>query len=155
MTSAGLRLRPGRCSDADAIAELLRPYAEQDIILPRSADDIRLCIANFIVAEDGGRIVGAVALRDFGDGLEEIRSLAVHADYAGAGVGSKLIAQALELARSRHSRRAFALTLRPRLFERMGFKLVEKDLFPQKVWSDCAECRKRDRCDEVAVVLDL
>jgi amino-acid N-acetyltransferase len=27
------------------------------------------------------------------------------------------------------------------------------DLFPQKVWLDCVKCPKRDRCDEIAVIL--
>lgn len=155
MTSSPPRLRAARASDAEAIADLLRPYAERHIVLPRTAADIRAHVANFMVAAVGERIVGAVALRDFGDGLQEIRSLVVHVDLAGGGLGSRLIAGALDLARSRQARRVFALTLRPNLFERSGFVRVEKELFPQKVWSDCARCVKRDCCDESALVLDL
>ena len=155
MSRPNPRLRPASPNDAEAIASLLKPYAEAGIVLPRSPGEIREYIENFIVAEDGQRVVGAVALRDFGDGLEEIRSLVVHQDYEGRGLGSLLVQSALELARSRSTTRLFTLTVRPRLFERAGFSLVDKQLFPQKVWSDCAKCPKQDCCDECALVLDL
>jgi len=66
-----------------------------------------------------------------------------------------LVQGAIALACKRHAKRIFALTMRPRLFQRLGFKVVDKELFPQKVWSDCSKCPKRDCCDEVAVSLDL
>ncbi len=149
------RLRPAALDDAEAIATLLQPYAAKGIVLPRSPDEIRHYIANFIVVVAGTRIVGAVALRDFGDGLEEIRSLVVHADCEGQGLGSQLITAAIEFAATRNTTRLFTLTVRPNLFERLGFHPVSMDLFPQKVWSDCARCPKKDHCDETAMVFDL
>ena len=148
-------LRPARSDDAERIASLLEPYAAQKIVLPRSPAEIRRLIVNFIVAEADAQVVGAVALRDFGEGLEEIRSLVVHPGWVGRGLGSELVSAAIDLGRGRHAVRIFALTLRPRLFQRSGFRLVEMSLFPQKVWHDCTKCPKEQNCDEVAVVLDL
>jgi amino-acid N-acetyltransferase len=34
----------------------------------------------------------------------------------------------------------------------MGFKVIEKDALPMKVWSDCAKCPKQQNCDEIAVI---
>jgi amino-acid N-acetyltransferase len=48
--------------------------------------------------------------------------------------------------------RVFALTLEPDFFEKLGFKVVEKETLPMKVWSDCARCPKQDNCDEIAVI---
>ena len=124
-------------------------------MLPRPTAEIRSYIGNFLVAESDGTIVGAVALRDFGEGLEEIRSLVVHPECEGKGIGSGLIRAAVDFAQKRHTRRLFALTWRPSMFERLGFTLVEKEMFPQKVWADCAKCPKRDHCDEVAVLRHL
>ena len=150
-----LLLRGALPSDATYIAALLAPYAVKGIVLPRTVNDILSCIDNFLVAVDGDRVVGAVALRDFGEGLEEIRSLVVEDAYASRGLGSKLILTAVELAARRSTTRLFTLTLRPRLFERLGFRLVEKDMFPQKVWADCAKCKKRDHCDEFALLVEM
>ncbi|MBN2451252.1 MAG: GNAT family N-acetyltransferase [Lentisphaeria bacterium] len=155
MSDTSVAIRPGRLDDAEAVAALLEPYIARQIVLPRSAADIRRHIANFLVAERDGEVIGAVAVRDFGGGLEEIRSLVVREAAAGAGLGSRLVAAAVELARQRGATRVFALTLRPGLFERQHFLPVDKSLFPQKVWSDCILCPKRYRCDEIAVLLDL
>jgi len=77
---------------------VLAPYADQGLILARDADDVRVCLENFLVAVADDRVVGCVALRDFGDGLEEIRSLAVLADMSGQGIGSMLVQAALAFA---------------------------------------------------------
>jgi amino-acid N-acetyltransferase len=94
-------------------------------------------------------------LRDYDGYLVEVRSLVVLPELAGQGLGSRLLAAAVDEARRRGAQRVFALTLRPGLFERQHFLQVDRDLFPQKVWADCIRCPKRNRCDEVAVVLDL
>ena len=155
MSTPTAEIRAARNDDADAIVALLGPYVLQEIVLPRTADEIRKSIGNFLVATAGHRVVGAVAVRDFGDGLQEIRSLVVSPECTGAGLGSRLVDAAVSLAAQRDATRVFALTMRPRLFARQGFESVDMDLFPQKVWSDCVKCPKRDRCDEVAVQLQL
>jgi len=43
----------------------------------------------------------------------------------------------------------------PEVFESNGFHRMEKERFPQKVWSDCAVCPKRECCDEIAMVREL
>ena len=150
-----IKISPAVAEDAIKIPVLLAPYVEQQIVLPRSPQDILDNLANFLVAKDGDKLLGVVALRDFGAGLNEIRSLAVAPEYAGKGLGSILINKAIELAKNRKATQVFALTLRPNLFQRLGFEIVEKELFPQKVWADCSKCPKLDCCDEIAVSLKL
>ena len=49
----------------------------------------------------------------------------------------------------------FALTYRDNFFCNLGFRIVEKDMFPEKIWSDCVLCPKQNCCDEIAVLLEL
>lgn len=146
-----MAITPAEEQDAEAISALLAPYAARQIVLPRTPDDIRRHIQNFLVMKEAEVLRGCVALRDFGDGLQEIRSLAVADGHAGGGLGSRLIQAALDFARQRQARQVFALTLRPNLFLRQGFTLAQKEEFPQKIWADCQACRKKECCDEIAV----
>lgn len=148
-------ITPADAVDAETIAALLDPYVATGIVLKRTPEDIRENIGNFLTAWRDLRLVGAVAVRDFGGGLNEIRSLVVHPDETGKGIGSALIKAAVALARRRGAGRVFALTLRPGVFQRQAFAQVDMDIFPEKVWSDCRNCPKRDCCDEVAMLLDL
>lgn len=141
--------------DAEKIASLLAPYAEQKLLLPRTPDEISSHIANFKVAEKDGLIVGCCALRNYGNSLFEIRSLAVEKKYNNLGIGSALVQACLKKAARNGKARVFALTYRPELFKRLGFKSVSKTLFPQKIWTDCSVCSKRHNCDEEAVLLEV
>ena len=79
----------------------------------------------------------------------------VHPTAQGQGVGKRIVRHIIEEMRAtRKNWRLFALTQRPDFFRTQGFREVPKALFPEKIWSDCAQCVKRHRCDEVAVLLD-
>jgi len=51
--------------------------------------------------------------------------------------------------------RVFALTYLPEFFDKFGFRVVDKDELPHKVWADCIKCPKFPNCDEVAVAVDF
>ena len=153
MPDAPAQIRPATPADAQAIVRLMAPYVTDGLLLPRPAEGISS--RDFLVAESDGEVMGCVALRDFGDGLHEVRSLAVHPGSVGSGIGTRLVSMAVRLAAERRCRRLFTLTRRPRLFQRQGFRRVPMSLFPEKVWSDCSVCPRRDRCDELALLLDL
>jgi amino-acid N-acetyltransferase len=148
-------VRPLRLSECEAVAAIIQSYANREILLWRTPDDIRLHAANFLVAERRGGVVGCVALQDYGGDLYELRSLAVREEHAGRGIGSALVGAAVELARARGARELFALTRRVAFFSHRGFAVVARERFPQKVWRDCVLCRKRECCDETAVVIEL
>ena len=140
--------------DADAILKLLGKPAEDGLILPRTRTEITALLGCFIVAESDGHVVGCVTLTEYGSGLYEIRSLVVEPCASGQGIGSRLVDEAVYLARSCGAERVFALTYRPHLFERLAFHRVNKSMFPQKVWDDCSRCPKRQNCDETALLLN-
>ena len=152
--SGNIILRPAELQDVRNIHLLLHDYALQGVLLDRSEEDITLYLKNFTVAVDEtGALLGCMAVRDFGNDLLEVRSLAIQPDMRKGGIGRKLVAKAIaRLDEERDNYRLFALTLQPGFFERLNFEIVEKELFPEKIWADCVHCPKRERCDETAVI---
>ena len=147
-----MNIRSAKISDVKAIYSLINQYAERDRMLFRSMADIYENLQSFTVAELDGNVVGCCALQIIWSDLAEIKSLAVDQANTGAGVGKTLVAAATEQACQLHLPRIFALTLNPDFFQKMGFKVTEKDTLPMKVWSDCAKCPKQQNCDEIAVI---
>ena len=147
-------LRPAELQDVSNIHILLHEYAQQGVLLDRSEEDITFYLKNFTVAVDAeNSLLGCMAVRDFGNDLLEVRSLAIRPELRKSGIGRQLVAKAIgRLDAERCSYRLFALTLQPGFFERLGFTVVQKELFPEKIWADCVHCPKRECCDEIAVI---
>lgn len=138
--------------DVDALFELIQGYAEKGIMLPRSREALHRHIDSFVVAEEGGRLIGCGSLFRLGADLVEIRSLGMAEGYKGQGLGTKIVNALLDEARKLNVPKVMALTYAVDFFVKNGFSVVDKEIFPEKVWTDCVHCSKRDRCDETAVV---
>jgi amino-acid N-acetyltransferase len=147
-----MKVRSAKIIDAKAIYSLINSYAERDKMLFRSLADIYENLQTFTVAELDGRVVGCCALQIIWSDLAEIKSLAVDEENKGTGVGKMLVTATVEQASQLGLPQIFALTLNPDFFEKLGFKVIEKDSLPMKVWSDCAKCPKQQNCDEIAVI---
>lgn len=143
-------------NDINTIYRLLSFYAEKRLLLQRTREDIKDHLSEFHIAVQDGKTVGCYALHDFGNNLYEIRSLAVAPEYVNLGIGTALIKSAIaKLKDPDQGCRLFALTYRPALFIKLGFRPVTKDLFPEKIWSDCVNCSKQNDCDENAVLMEI
>lgn len=149
-----LLIRKAVPEDVPEIYQILAVFAEQHLLLPRPQLDILMRIENFYVACVDGKVAGCAALRDYGNELYEVRSLAVAEKFQNMGLASKIVTAQLESLAGK-SARVFALTYRDNFFQRLGFSVVEKTLFPEKIWSDCERCTKKDHCDEIAVLMEL
>ncbi len=147
-------IRNAEKRDAGPIRKLLAHYAKQKIVLPRTQEEIAKHMHCFCVAEKNKRVVGCCAYRDYGNHLYELRSLAVGARSANKGVGSLLVKFMVAKIAEKGDVKIFALTTSAGFFHRFKFRTVEKDLFPQKIWSDCSKCPKLNDCDEEAVLLE-
>ena len=149
-----LTVRGAVKTDIPGIHELLSIYAKQQIILTRSPKDIEEFLENFVVALWGGNLCGCCAVRDFDNDLLEVRSLVVKPGLEGKGIGRAMVEAVIAgLKLTREHFCLFALTYQTAFFKKLGFHLVTKEMFPQKIWSDCVNCPKKDHCDELAVVL--
>jgi amino-acid N-acetyltransferase len=148
-----LTVRGAEKKDIPAIHHLLCIYAEKQIVLPRSEEDIEHYLENFVVALWNDELCGCCAVRDFDNDLLEVRSLVVVPGLKGKGIGCALVEAIISgLKLNRENFCLFALTYQEKFFQKLGFHLVVKDMFPQKIWSDCVNCPKKDNCDELAVV---
>ncbi len=149
-----LTVREACESDIKSIHRLLELYAAKAIVLSRSEEDIRFYLGNFVVAEIDGAVRGCAALRDFGGDLLEVRSLVVEPGLQGKGIGRAMVESIIAgLKIRRPSWRLFTLTYQKEFFLKLGFVEVDRHRFPEKIWSDCANCPKHACCDEIAMLM--
>lgn len=148
-------IRAANLFDARAISRLIEPFARADQMLPRPVADIVENLRDFKVAYDGDELVGVAALHLMPPDTAEVRALAVADAWQGRGLGRELVRLCLQEARALGIRQAFTLTLQPGFFERLGFSVSERDSLTHKVWTECYKCPKYDRCDEIAMTVDL
>lgn len=137
--------------DVPGIHALLQPYAEAGVLLPRGLPELCENVRDFVVAEEGGRIVGCGALHLYGTHLAEIRSIAVLPGRKGQGVGRALVEALLEEAARRRVTCVCLFTRTPEFFARLGFALARREELPDKIYKDCVSCPKLASCDEIAM----
>lgn len=150
-----MNVRKAAREDAPSIAELVALGVQEGQLLPRPLDAIKATLGDWVVAEEGGRIVGCGSLLEMSPVLGEVRSLAVTPDYRHNGVGAKVVRALIDEARARSLPTVFALTRAVEFFEKLGFAVTTTENFPEKVWRDCLACPVRFACDETAVVRHL
>ncbi|MDX8395375.1 MAG: N-acetyltransferase [Mariprofundaceae bacterium] len=146
-----IEVRLAESKDVPAMFHLIQPYVEKHIILGRSEDDICQHLQEFIVAEYDDAIVGVAAIHVYGANLAEIRSLAVASQHQGLGIGKLLVEGCEKVSTRLGMAKLFALTYVTSFFEKLDYKVVQKESLPQKVWTVCVHCSKFNDCDEVAV----
>ncbi|MGN7414183.1 N-acetyltransferase [Paenibacillus sp. SAF-068] len=141
--------------DVEPLYEMIKGYAERGIMLPRSREILHRQLEHFVVAEVDGEVVGCGSLCRLGSDLVEVRSLGISEGHKGLGIGSKLLDRLVEEAEKQQIPKVMALTYEVSFFLKNGFAVVEKEIFPEKVWTDCVHCSKQDCCDEIAVLKEL
>ncbi|WP_054956683.1 N-acetyltransferase [Paenibacillus dakarensis] len=144
--------RKARLEDVEPLYQMIQGYAEQGIMLPRSRNVLEKQIEEFVVAEWDGMVIGCGSLCQLGNDLVEIRSLGISEGYKGKGIGSMLVDSLMTEAKRREIPKVMALTYEVSFFIKNGFSIVKKEIFPEKVWTDCIYCKKQHACDEIAVL---
>jgi len=147
--------RRATTDDVGSLYDIIQSYAEKGIMLPRSKEALARQIDTFVIAESEGQFVGCGSLFRLGQDLVEIRSLGVTDGYKGQGIGRKLVTFLTDEAREQRIPKIMALTYEVAFFEKIGFTVVPKEIFPEKVWTDCVNCKKQNNCDEIAVLKRL
>jgi amino-acid N-acetyltransferase len=149
-------IRKARVQDCLGIFRLVNLYARRGEMLPKSQNQIYQNIRDFVIVEENGQIVGCGALHVLWEDLAEIRSLAVFEERRNSGLGRLMVNHMLDEAREIGLPIVFALTYVPGFFEKIGFRLIDKDELPRKIWVDCIDCIKfPNNCDEIAVIREV
>ncbi len=124
-----LKIKAAKKEDYGAVEVLLRKTD-----LP--PDEIELHMGNFLViqhpeADRGSELlVGSVGLEIYEDSAL-LRSLAVHPDFQGTGLGSRLVDRIIEGAKGKGISRLFLLTdTAEEFFKKRGFAVVTRDKVP-------------------------
>lgn len=148
-------VRAAAIADVPVIHDLITHYADMGNLLPRPINEIYRHLRDFFVAEVDGKVVACGALEIFTDNLGEVRSLVVDDAFKGKGIGRLVVERIIDETRLLGLKRLMALTYVPEFFHKLGFRTVNKDLLPEKVWGICIKCYKYNNCDEIAVLLEL
>ena len=151
-----MNIRAARLEDIPGMLVLINEHVRRGDLLPRTADSIRQTLGDWLVGEEADEeIVAVVSLLFYNGALAEVRSLAVSDKVKGQGWGSHIVKALIEQARLRNLPTLFALTRAVPFFQKLGFQITQKEMFPEKVWRDCTACPIFHACDETAVVLKL
>jgi amino-acid N-acetyltransferase len=137
-------VRKARTADVPAIAALVNSYAEEDVMLPRTPEQVALALDDYVVATDAhGRLLACAALREYSPSLAELVSVAVAREAHGRGLGRLVVAAVERLAVKRGFPSVFAHTLTPSFFEAVGYAAVERALYPEKLGRAHTVCFRR------------
>ena len=151
-----ITIRPATAQDVSAIITMVNRFAAQNVMLPRTEASVQQTLSDWLVAVDAqDAVAGCGSLVALTEQLVEIRSLAIHEEYQGQGIGGLLVLALVEMAREQEYEQICALTLRSGFFERLGFAVVDRWSISPKVWQACIYCAKFHHCDEVAVLMPL
>jgi amino-acid N-acetyltransferase len=148
-------IRKAKIEDIKQIQNLINYFAKQDLMLPRSLNELYEGLRDFLVAEENKKIIGCAALSICWDNLAEIKSLAVEKRKQRKGTGQELVLACLDEAKALGAKRIFVLTYKPDFFKKFGFKRIKTSELPHKIWAECINCPKFPNCQEIALLKKL
>ncbi|MFH1056129.1 MAG: N-acetyltransferase [Candidatus Altiarchaeota archaeon] len=137
--------------DVEGIRDLIGIHAKQNKMLSRSLSYLYENLREYSVVKKGKKVIGCCALHISWRDLGEVKSLAVHPKYSGKGIGKTLLKSAIKEAEQFGIPKVFTLTLEPEFFIKHGFKKIQKNKLPMKIWGECIQCPKYPDCDETAL----
>jgi amino-acid N-acetyltransferase len=148
-----LEIRPARVGDVPAIFELIRTFADRKLMIKRSLGELYESIREFQVAVDADdRVLGCAALHVFWADLAELKCLAVAEAAQGRGIGRALIEACGREARGLGISSVFTLTYVAEIFEKSGYRKIDKSELPHKIWNECVRCPLFPSCNEIALI---
>lgn len=153
--TGGPFLRTASPGDAQAIHALILDHLAEGRLLPRERGEIAVHAHRFVVAVEDDRIVACAELAPLSRGVAEVRSLVVHRDTRGQGLGSDIVNELVERATADGYTKLCAFTHAPSFFVRRDFSIVPHVWLPEKIVTDCHACPQFRRCGQYAVILDL
>lgn len=148
-------IRKARVSDVVVMKQIISSYSKDELMLARSLSEMYENIRDYYVCEINEKVVSCCALHVVWEDLAEILALAVKPECSRKGMGTKLVSACLEDAEDLGMKEVFALTYVPEFFATLGFKIVDKNSLPRKIWSGCLRCPKFPDCNEIAVVKSI
>lgn len=125
-------MRPAQVDDVPGILDLIVPLEAQGVLIGRSRERLESDIADYLIIERDGTVIGCAALHDFPEAaMAELACLVLHPDYRGEQRGGRLLAHAERQAALRGIQRLFVLTTQTaHWFRERGFEPADIDDLP-------------------------
>ena len=150
-----ITLRQATPDDAPGIHELIAQHMGEGHLLPRRLDELRAHAHRFVLAVDGGEVIGCADLAPLNRTVAEVRSLVVSRPARSRGAGGRLVDALVARAAQAGFERLCAFTHAPAYFVQRGFSIVPHEWLPEKISTDCSSCSQFRRCGQYAVMLPL
>lgn len=147
-----IELARATIAHVESIMELVNGLAAEGVMLPRSPASIVENLRDFVVAYVDGEFAGCGALAVIWTDIAEIRSIAVDSKFQKLGLGKDIALRLIADAEDLGIAKVMAFTYVTGFFEKLGFGVVEHSSLPHKVFTDCLNCPKFHKCDEIAVM---
>ena len=127
------QIREMTTEDIPAILNLIRPFVEEGILLPRTEQSLAATFNDYIVYELDDGIKGCAALHFYNDFQAEIAAVAVDPVCSHLGIGPKMMEYLLNKAQSQQAKSVFILTTKTAdWFEMQGFLPDDISTLPAK-----------------------
>ena len=127
-------VRPAHAGDVGLIHAIVRRYAAQGALLPRTRRDIQAAIDDYVVVIDASqRVIACAALARYSASLAEVGSVAVAKSAQGKGLGSMAVRGVEALAHERGIAELFAMTTAEAFFESLGYERSSVEQYPEKL----------------------
>ncbi|MBN2407821.1 MAG: N-acetyltransferase [Elusimicrobia bacterium] len=147
-----MNMRKATLEDVTSLHKLINGYAKDNIMLPRSLNEIYDNVRDFWVIEENGEVVACAALHPTWEDMAEVKSLAVSQEHQHKNYATRLVKACLDECKTLRVNKVFALTYVPGFFEKVGFTRDKKESMPHKIWSECIKCPYFPDCNEVLMV---
>ena len=128
-------LRPATLNDIGGILELIKPLEQQGILARRSREKIEMEIADYIIIERDGLIIGCTALHlNTTNHYGAIACLAIHPDYQRAARGNRLLDYIYKKAKELSLKQLYVLSTQTmHWFIDRGFLSCEMNKLPDEL----------------------
>lgn len=146
-----LLIRPAKTSDVSRIQEIAAPLIAERVLLGKEMVELYESIQEFVVAEQGGTVVGFGALHVMWADLAEVRTLAVDANHKRQGIGAAMLQELLDKAKTLGIHRVFCLTFETEFFKTHGFDVISDIPVSAETYAEMV----RSHDEGVAEFLDL
>lgn len=132
-------IRNMEVSDIPAVLNVMKPFVDSGILLPRTKKMFHEQFKYYIVYEIDGTVKATAGLIPYPDGQMEIAGVAVDPSCSHMGIGPKLISFLIDRAKKENAKKVFVLTTQTSdWFEHLGFTQCSIEHLPierQKKWT--------------------
>ena len=119
--SVSFQIRSSQPRDQGLILDLIEPFVQQQLLIPRSAKEVSDLLEHGFVAMDVDELVGFAAIEIYSRKLAEIQCLAVSSQAHGMGIGTQLIVACLAKAKEHQVLEVMAISSSGDFLEKCGF----------------------------------